>query len=202
MGPLSLKPTGVRAVLFLLAIERQLTLQTPGVRQVEDHQLVGHRGLSHGEHPGHEASPVVTRHGGRFVTGIANHGRDIADQKVVRVVVHALRFVAAVVPALVDRHDLIVLRQGLDMVAPEIPEVGKAVDHHDERTLTEGHVVDPQAIVLGIPMFDPVPHIAGLGQERSCPDEEQRDEGEDETVGATWHECLLIGSRMEDVPAQ
>ena len=60
----------------------------------------------------------------------------------------------------------------------------------------------PHAVVLGIPMLDAVPHVAGLGEERSCPDSEQRDEGEDGTVDATWHECLLSGARIEDAPAQ
>ena len=68
---------------------------------------------------------------------VLDHRRDVADELLDGVVLDALRLVALVVAAQVDGHDLEVLRQDRHLVAPGVPVVGEAVQHHHQRPLAE-----------------------------------------------------------------
>jgi hypothetical protein len=61
------------------------------------------------------------------------------------VILDALGFVAEVVAALIDRHDLEILRQRRHLVTPGVPEVREAVNHHHQRALAKRRIVNLHA---------------------------------------------------------
>ncbi len=76
------------------------------MRQVQDDQLLDHLRQVHRELPGHHAAPVVTHDRRPIAAEMADHGGDVADEQAHVVVLDALRLVAQVVAALIDRDDL------------------------------------------------------------------------------------------------
>ena len=84
-----------------------------------------------------------------------DHGDHVADELVGRVVLDALGLTAQVVAALVDRHDVEVLRKLGHLGTPGIPEVGEAVDHDDQGVFlaAQAYVVDLDAARIDIPFF-------------------------------------------------
>src|SRR5690606_35603414 len=82
---------------------------------------------------------------------------------------HALRCVGKVVAAQVDGDGSItVVGQRAHLLAPRIPEVGKAMDHHDQRTLTQCRIVDLHATGVRILVLDSIPYVpVVLGHDES-----------------------------------
>ncbi len=112
---------------------------------------------------------------------VLDHRRDVADQQAHVVVLDALRLVAQVVAALIDGDHLVLVGQPFHLVAPRVPEVGEAVDHHHQRTLAEGGVVDLHpAFGRGVAVLDAVVEV-GVGGARGHGDGEADGEraGED-----------------------
>jgi len=84
-----------------------------------------------------------------------DHGRDVVDEQAHRIIVDAARLVRKVVATLIDGGDAIArLRQRVHLMAPRIPEVGEAVDQHDERSLTKRRIVNLHAVRIGETMLD------------------------------------------------
>jgi hypothetical protein len=80
---------------------------------------------------------------------VLDDGIDIADELVKCVVLHPLGLIAKVEAALIDGHDLEMLSERRNLVAPVVPESGDAVDEDDEGTGTLGDVVNPDAAGIG-----------------------------------------------------
>ena len=168
------RPIAVGSGGALLGIGAQLAQQAARVRQVEDHQAAGHLGVQHGEGPGDRAAPVVADDHRPLLALIADHRGDVADQIDQLVLLDALRLVAQVVAALIERGDPIARCQRLHLIAPRIPEVGKAVQHHHQRaTPSERRVVDGDAVVVDIVVADAVEDVGGC----RCGGGEQDEQG-------------------------
>ena len=88
--------------------------------------------MGHGEGPGHHASPIVPDDHGLAGSEVVHHRNHVTDQLGGCVVLDALGLTARVVAALIDRHDMEVLRKLGHLGSPGIPEVGETVDHDDQ----------------------------------------------------------------------
>ena len=100
----------------------------------------------------------------RSALRVLDDRRHVADEQPHVVILDALRFVAQVVAALIDRHDLKTLRQRRHLVTPGVPEVGEAVNHHDERPLAERRVVNLHAALRdGVAVRHAIEHVGLLG---------------------------------------
>ena len=126
------------------------------MRQVEDDQVLRHLRQVDRELPGDHAAPVVSDDRRLVAPEMADHRRDVADEQADVVVLDAFGFVTQVVAALIDRHHLKAIRQRLHLMTPRVPEVRKAVDHHDERALAERRVVNLHSLRFGVAVFDAV----------------------------------------------
>ena len=71
---------------------------------------------------------------------------DVGDQLRHGVRGHAGRLLALVVAAEIGRHDPEARRERGDLVAPRVPELGKAVQQDDERTVTVDDAVQAHAV--------------------------------------------------------
>jgi hypothetical protein len=92
----------------------------------------------------------------------------IADEQSHIIILDAFRFIAQVVSALVDCHDIVVFGQSIHLFSPRVPEVGKAVDHHDQCIflVAERCVVNLHAVAIGVAVFDACLDIAAGGENR------------------------------------
>ena len=102
------------------------------LRGVQDRQRPDHRGQAPGEAPGEAAAPVVAHHVGALVPERADQPRDVADQRPRGVVLHRRGSVRAAEAAQVGRHGVVPgLRQGRELVAPGVGQLGEPVQQHD-----------------------------------------------------------------------
>src|SRR5262249_55887992 len=98
---------------------------------------------------------------------VLDDGIDIADELIECVVLHPVGLIAQVEAALIDRHDLEMLRERRQLVAPVVPESGDAVDEDDEWTDALGDVVNLDAAGIGEAVLARV--VTLLGTHRSPP---------------------------------
>src|SRR6516165_7533385 len=94
-----------------------------GMRQVENDEVLGHLWQCRRKIPRHCAAPVVPDNRRFIASEMADHRLDIADEQAHVVALDALRLVAQVVAALIDRHHLKSIGQRRHLIAPAVPEV-------------------------------------------------------------------------------
>ena len=130
------------------------------MRQVEHDQALGHLRQIHRELPGYHATPVVPGDRRLVASEVADNRGDVRHEQAHIVALHALRLVAQVATTLVDRHDLKRVRERRHLVSPGIPEVWKAMNHHDQRSSAERRIVNLHAALrYGVSMRHPVEDI-------------------------------------------
>ena len=101
--------------------------------------------MGHRVAPTDPAARVVADERRLLLPEVFDDGLDIADELVECVVLHPLGLIAQVEAALIDGHDLEMLGERRNLVAPGVPEIGNAVDEDDERTAPLGDVVNLDA---------------------------------------------------------
>ena len=103
-----------------------------------------------GEGPRHRRAPVVPHHVSAGNAGVGQHGEHVARERGDPVGPDLRGFVGTAVPAHVG-HDHLEPRPGQrrDLVAPEPPRVGEAVQQHHRSALAGDLVLDAHALMLG-----------------------------------------------------
>jgi hypothetical protein len=108
--------------------------------------------VSHREGPRDAGSPVVADDERALLTAITDERRDVVDEALHAVRAHVLGFVGQVVAALVG-HDDTKSRgdERADLLPPRVPELGEAMQEHDERPVPGLDVVELHAgLDLGV----------------------------------------------------
>ncbi|MCG3163845.1 MAG: hypothetical protein JMDDDDMK_05297 [Acidobacteria bacterium] len=146
----------VLAVLLLLRIVGQFARKAAQMRQIENDQFLDVLRLISRQRPRYGAAPIVPDDDRFLAAQMLDHGDHVAHQQSHVVILDALRLVGEVVAALVNRHDVIIGRQRLHLVAPRIPEIGEAVDHHDQWVflVAERGVMNLHSAGVGVAVFD------------------------------------------------
>ena len=146
------------------------------MRRLQDHETLGHRGLQDREQPCDGPAPVVADDRRAVATGVADHGGDVGDQVVEAVLRHPDRLVAQVVAAEIERRHLVMPGEDGDLLAPPVPEVGKAVDQDDEGAVAPRDVVDPHAAAVGVSIANHVRDVRRASEAGSEEHEEEETE--------------------------
>ncbi len=136
------------------------------MRKIQDDQAVDHlRNVQRGL-PCDHAAPIVADDDRLLFAQRLDDGDHVAHQQSHVVILDALGLVAQVVAALIDGDALEFIGQRLHLVAPRVPEIGKAVDHDDQRAAAEARVMNLDAVGIGITVFH-----AGfdVGRVHDCP---------------------------------
>jgi hypothetical protein len=88
------------------------------MRQVQNDQAIDVLWRIHRKLPGNESAPVVAHDNRLVLPECFDHGDHVANQKPHVVILDALRFIAQVVSALVNRDGLEAVRQTFHLLAP------------------------------------------------------------------------------------
>src|SRR6266700_1824901 len=161
MRSLLLEVTCIGALLSLPRVLSQFADHAYGMGQVEDDQAFCQARKVYGELPGDSPTPVVSDDGGFISSKMANDGLNISYQIAHRIVLTPLRFVTLVVAAQIECDNLEMGGQRNHLVAPGIPEVGKAMNHDDQWPRANTGVVDIYSVIVRIPMCHVLFNIVG-----------------------------------------
>src|SRR6185295_1397130 len=122
----------------------------PRVGSVEQRQPLQALRMLDSEPPADETSPVVRYDAGLAGSGLVDQAPDVQGQGVEVVGRDAPRLVARVVAALVRHHHM---KAGggerLDLLAPAVPELGKAVEQEEERSAFRPGLDDVETDAVG-----------------------------------------------------
>ena len=124
-----------------------------GMGDVEDGQALHHIGVGHRQQPGDCRPPVVSGHARLRSPPLGDQLADVAGQPPRLVGGGLSRLGGQVVAAHIWRDGAKARRgQSRDLVAPAVPEVGKAVEQHDRGTVSRTRLdeVQPNLGQLGI----------------------------------------------------
>jgi hypothetical protein len=147
----------VLAVLALFRIVFDFALDAARMRKIQNDERLNPIGMRHGQGPCHRATPVMTdNHGAGSALGL-DHRTDIVDQQGHRILFDAGGTTRQVVAPLIHGHDAVVSAERVHLFAPCIPEVRKAMDHHDQRTLADRNIVNFYAVRIRVVLLDPIP---------------------------------------------
>ena len=125
--------------------------QLPRMGGVEDGEAVHDLRMGHRGGPGDAAAPVVPGQQRGLGAAFVDETGDVAGQLVDVVGMDAVWLGGQVVAAQVGGDDPESRRrQRCDLPPPAIPELGEAVQQHDQRPLTSLHVMQPLVADLGI----------------------------------------------------
>jgi hypothetical protein len=123
----------------------------------EGDEVVDPFGGDRREDPRHRGSPVVADHVGAFHAGMFEHRSHIGDQVEDVVGLDPGRLVgAAVAPHVRDDHLEAGVGQGTNLIPPQPPGVGEAVDEHHRPSLSGDLVFDPYPAVVNAHLSSPV----------------------------------------------
>ena len=107
-----------------------------GCRRVEHRELAHARRVPDREVPGDAAAPVVRGDEGVLVAERGDEARDVVTEAIDCVRLDAARLVGIAVAALIGKdHAVAGLRERNDHALPRVPELRKAVQQHDRRTV-------------------------------------------------------------------
>src|SRR5262249_38335166 len=95
---------------------------------------------------GDTPAPVVSDQRELLRTQVIGERGEVLDEQGDGVVTHLLRLRGEVVAAHVQRHRLVIAPELGELPPPRVPELGEAVDEHDERALALGGVVKALAV--------------------------------------------------------
>lgn len=150
VGVRLLKSSRVGAVFPLIRVVGQLASETDRMWQIQYHEPVNDVRLKHRHRPSDHAAPVVPNYDCLLLALTANDGDNILPEQFHSVVVNAIGLVAQVVTTLINRNDAIAFCERFHLVAPGIPIVRKTVNHHHQRPLAYGRVMDTHVSTIGI----------------------------------------------------
>ena len=99
---------------------------------------------------------------------------------------------AEVVTSLVHGHHSVGILQGLHLMTPGIPEIGKAVDQHDQRPSAHGGIMDAHVLVLTVMMGGLLPGVS-----RGSANGKQNKNGKQGQVREGEPEWILMSERKD-----
>jgi hypothetical protein len=106
------------------------------MRNIEDGQFGDPLRMQKSCAPGDGGAPIVPNKEDSLLTELIGDGDDVGNQFRESVRSNTGRFTAEIVPALIGRDDAkACFSQRFDLLAPAIPEFGKAVKKNDHRTV-------------------------------------------------------------------
>ncbi len=113
------------------------------MRRVEDDQAAHQLGIEHPGQPGHRAAPVVPCDDARPFADLRDHAGDVFGELGKAIGIDRARLRRIVVPAQIDGDDMEAGRgQRRNLIPIRIPELGEAVQEHDQRSLPGLDIVD------------------------------------------------------------
>lgn len=90
---------------------------------------------------------------------VMNQHNNIAHKQLHVIIFNTFGFVAPVIAAHIDCHNLIILRKRFYLMPPCILVIQKAVDHHDEWAFPQTCVVNLHPIVVGVAMCNEISKV-------------------------------------------
>ena len=129
---------------------RELARERNRMRCIDDDEFAQGLWIRYGIAPGERTTPIVRHQHEFLMPQMSRELTHILDQHARLVLLHLRRAVGKVVAAQVGRNREMIAAEMFQLLFPAVPELGKAVQKQDQRSLSGVGVMQAHAVHTGV----------------------------------------------------